>query len=355
VLFRSRQGYAICTVPLVYGGDIVGALTMERRDREFSPAEATHIERIAAMLAPSLALKYEIGLSPWRRCRTQFRAAVGKRLRSDTPASRPLRIGLGVAGAALAALLLIPTPHSVTAPARLEGAMQRVLTAPADGYLQKVYVRPGDRVRSGQILAELADQDMAVELRGLEAELAQHENALISAQARNDSAEYSASQGRYLAARARHDLVRQQIERTHLRAPFDGVVIKGDLNQTVGAPVERGAELITLAPDTGYRVLLEAEEAEIADLREGQAGQLKLAAMPSLAIPLRIERITPLASTEQGRHYFAVYASLQGKLPSLRPGMQGFARIEIDSRSMLFDALRRAFDRARLMIWSWGA
>lgn len=350
-----RQGYTLCTVPLVYGGTALGALTMERRDKEFGAAEATHIERVAAMLAPSLALKYENGLPLWRRCVQQLRETFGKLLRADTPASRPLRIGLGAAGTVLAAVLLLPTPYSVTAPARLEGAMQRVLTAPADGYLQKVHVRPGDRVRNGQVLAELAGQDMAVELRGVEAELAQYENALISAQARNDSAEYSASQGRALAARARLDLLQQQIERAHLRAPFDGVVIKGDLSQSVGAPVERGAELITLAPDTGYRVLIEAEETEIAGLKAGQTGRLKLAAMPSLAIPLRIERITPLASTEQGHHYFAVYATLQGKLPVLRPGMQGFARIDVDTRPMLIDWARRALHWTRYQIWSWGA
>ena len=183
-----RQGYALCTVPLVYGGSIIGALTMERRDKEFTAAEAAHIERVAAMLAPSLALKYENGLPLWRRCTAQFKETLDNTLRSDTPANKPLRIGLGVAGVLLAGVLLFPTAYSVSAPAKLEGAMQRVLTAPADGYLQKVHVRPGDRVHAGQVLAELADQDMMVELRGLEAELAQHENALISAQARSDRA-----------------------------------------------------------------------------------------------------------------------------------------------------------------------
>lgn len=117
-------------------------------------------------------------------------------LKTDTPARKPVMIGIAVAGVLLAGVLLLPTPYSVSAPAKLEGAVQRVLTAPADGYLHKVYVRPGDRVKVGQVLAEMADQDMQVELRGLEAELAQQENALISAQTRSDRAEYSASQSR---------------------------------------------------------------------------------------------------------------------------------------------------------------
>jgi RND family efflux transporter MFP subunit len=350
-----RQGYSICTVPFAYDGRIIGALTMERRDREFSAAEASHFERVAAMLAPSLALKYENGMPLWRRFVTDARAGLDAILKAGTPVRKPFLIGLASVFVLLSGVLLFPFTYYVSAPAKLEGAIQRVLTAPTDGYLHQVYVRPGDQVAAGQVLAELADQDMQVELRGLEAELAQHQNALISAQARSDRAEFSVSQGRAEAARARLELLQQQIERSHLRAPFDGVVIKGDLTQSIGAPVERGAELITLAPSTGYRVMIEAEESEVADIKPGQTGRLILAALPSQAMPFRVERITPLASTEDGRHFFSVYATLEGKQPALRPGMQGFAKIEVDKRPLLVNWISRTLNWVRIKLWSWGA
>jgi len=350
-----RQGYAICTVPLVHVGRIVGALTMERRDREFSAAEASHIERVATMLAPALALKHESGLPLWRRLAEQIRTGIDQVIKTDKPARKPLAIGIISLFALLCGVLLFPFKYHVSAPAKLEGVVQRVLTAPADGYLHQVYVRPGDQVTAGQILAELADQDMQVELRGLEAELAQQQNALVSAQARSDRTEFSISQGRAEAARARLELLQQQIERSHLRAPFDGVVIKGDLSQSIGAPVERGAELITLAPSTGYRVMIEAEESEVADLKAGQTGRLVLAALPSQVMAVRVERITPLASSENGQHFFAVYATLAGSQPALRPGMQGFAKIEVDRRPLLVNWTHRALNWIRIKLWSWGA
>ncbi|MFO7541827.1 MAG: HlyD family efflux transporter periplasmic adaptor subunit [Thiobacillus sp.] len=350
-----RQGYVILTVPLAFGGRAIGALTLERRENEFAAQDAAHIERVATMLAPALMLKYESGLPLWRRALTNAKESLGKILKTGTPASKPILAGIGTTLVLLAGILFFPTSYTVSAPAKLEGAIQRVLTAPNEGYLHKVYARPGDHVKAGQVLAELADQDMLVELRGLESELAQHENALLSAQARTDRTEYIVSQGRAMAARAKLDLLQQQLERSHLRAPFDGIVIKGDLSQSIGAPVERGAELITLAPDTGFRVLVEAEETEVADLKTGQAGRLKLAAMPSLTLPIRVERITPLASTEEGHHYFAVYATLHGKLPALRPGMQGFAKIEVDKRSMLINWISHAANWVRIKLWSWGA
>ncbi len=65
-----------------------------------------------------------------------------------------------------------------------------------------------------------------------------------------------------VAAQAKLELIQQQLERAHVRAPFDGVIIKGDLGQSVGAPLERGAELLTLAPDAGHRAVIAAEESK---------------------------------------------------------------------------------------------
>lgn len=351
----KRQGYAVCTVPLSYHGAIVGALTMERRDQEFTPAEGAHIERVATMMAPPLALKYENELSLWRRFVAVSRSRLSHLPNTDTPSGKLVIAGLAAGLVALALVLLLPSAYRISAPARLEGVVQRSLTAPVSGFLQQVHARPGDHVKAGQVLAELADQDMRVEQRGLQTELAQHENARMSAQARSDRTEFIVSQGRAESIRAKLAMLAQQLERIQLRAPFDGIVIKGDLSQSIGAPVELGAELITLAPDTGYRVIVEVEETEIADVKVGQSGRLMLAAMPSQPLLIRVDRITPLATTDEGRHYFPVYATLDSETSALRPGMQGYAKIEVDQRSMLFNWYRQAMNWLRIKAWSWGA
>jgi multidrug efflux pump subunit AcrA (membrane-fusion protein) len=78
----------------------------------------------------------------------------------------------------LLAALRVPVPWRVSAPARLEGAVQRAIVAATDGFLQQANVRPGDRVQAGQVLAELSSQDLELERRRRESELRQHENAL---------------------------------------------------------------------------------------------------------------------------------------------------------------------------------
>lgn len=350
-----RQGYALCTVPLVHAGQVVGALVLERRKHGFSAEEAAAHEHLACILAPLLLLKYENDLPLGQRVLSAARARLRQLLQSGTPASKPLITSLAAGLVLLGFILLFPTPYRVSAPARLEGAIQRTLTAPTDGFLSKAYVRPGDRVKAGQLLAELADEDMRVEQRGLQAELAQNENALAAAQTNGNRVEYGINQAGAAAVQARLDLVQHQLERAQLRAPFGGVVIKGDLSQSIGAPLERGAELITLAPDSGYRVAIEADESDVADLKPGQNGHLILAALPARTLPIRLERITPLATTENGHHYFTVYATLQGSMPALRPGMQGVVKIDVDRRSLLISRVARSFNWLRFKLWSWGA
>lgn len=352
---ERRQGYALCTVPLVHSGQVVGALVLERRRGGFSTEEAAGHEHLACMLAPLLLLKYENDLPLRQRALNAARAGLRRLVQPGTSAARPLIYGVAAVFLLLAFVLAFPFAYRVSAPARLEGSMQRTLTAPTDGFLSKVYVRPGDRVKAGQLLAQLADQDMLVEQRGLQAELAQNENALAAAQANGDRVEYGINQAGAAAVQARLDLVGQQLERSRLRAPFDGVVIKGDLSQSIGAPLERGAELVTLAPDSGYRVVIEADESDVADLKPGQTGRLMLAALPARTLPIRVERITSLTTTENGRHYFAVHAVLEGSLPALRPGMQGVVKIDVDRRALLASWAARGAGWLRLKLWSLGA
>ena len=121
----QRQGYAVCTVPLTYDGIIVGALTMERRDREFAQAEAAHIERIATMMAPPLNLKYENELSLWRRIVVAGKNRLSHLPTTSTPSGKLAIAGLSTGLVAVALVLLLPTAYRISAPARLEGAVQR--------------------------------------------------------------------------------------------------------------------------------------------------------------------------------------------------------------------------------------
>jgi len=241
-----RDAGMVCTLPLVVKRQLVGAVQLQfRHTGPVSPEQLADWEHAVALLGPVLHFMRR-SERPWRK-RLRDRA---RRIRADLLAPGNGRLRLGLAGLSLVfgILVAVPMDYRVGGNARVEGAIQRVLVAPADGFIRHSHVRPGDAVKAGQVLAELAGQDLQLERNKWSSELAQHENSYAAAMARADRTQLVISQARAEEARAQLALVDEQLGRIRLEAPFDGVVIRGDLSQSLGAPVQRGDVLLTIAP-----------------------------------------------------------------------------------------------------------
>ena len=351
VALQARTGQAVASVPLVHAGRAVGALQAQWRGNTAPDAAALALlDSVACMLGPLVVLSRRAERS-WRERSAELARAGWQRItRRGDPLPKAVAIGTV---AALAAAMFWPLTWHVGAPARIEGAVQRVVAAPMDGYLHKSHVRPGDSVQAGALLAELADQDLLLEQRRWEGVLAQQENGFAAALARADRAQFVITQGKAGEARAQLDLVRQQLARTRLVAPIDGIVIKGDLSQALGAPVQRGDALLTLAPAERFRLVVDVDERDIASVRVGQHGELALAALTGETLAFVVEHVTPVATVREGRNAFAVEARLLKAAPLLRPGLEGVAKIEAGERTAAWMLSHRAVDWLRLALWSW--
>lgn len=341
-------GDSICSVPARGAVLVVGAITLERTSGSFTAAEISLCEDIASFSGPVLELKQQLQLSWWRR------AAGALQARAKAFGKPGFALTFGALVVALTVIAVLPFNYRVSAPARLEGSVQRVIVAATDGFLQQANVRAGDSVREGQVLAELATQDLQLESRRRESELSQHENAYRAAQARNDRAQMVISQSRAGEAQAMLTLAEGQIERARIQSPFDGIVIKGDLTQTLGAPVQRGEVLLTIAPNNSFRLIIEVDESDIAAIVPGQKGELALAAVPERALMFTTRRVVPFAASSDSRNYFEVEAAMEPQGASLRPGLSGVARIDAGQRTLWWMATHRLFNWLRLMFWSIG-
>lgn len=368
-LCRSQGLSAVVSVPMALDGQVCGVLTCERalrqdgsrplstdelrRQMNVGADELRWLEELAATLAPVFAAQQQLS-RPWHaRCRLAL-----TRLRSQwhEPEHRLWRWGVFTALAVLLGGLLVPQPYQVTASAHLEGRIQRVLSAPQDGYLREVLVRPGDRVKAGQLLAAFSDDELQNARRARQAEVSQHENGFADAFSRGDRSQAVGAQAKLSEARAQLALVEQQLSRLQVMAPFDGVVIAGDLRQQLGAALKRGDKLLTLAPGLDWRIVAEVEEADIAGLQSGQRANLRLAAMPDRTIAARLTRVTPLPiQTLRGLRYEVEATPNAGVTqdPGLRPGLQGVVRIEMPAEPLLWRAARRAWHWGQMMAWTW--
>ncbi len=348
---HERSGQCLASVALVSGGQGVGALLAEwRGTAPPDQAQLDLLDSVACAIGPLLALRRAAEKTWSSRVSDSIQRSWARLGKRNDPLPKIVAATLLLA---LLAAVFVPVDYRIGAPARIEGAVQRIIAAPLDGYLAKSHVRPGDSVHAGDVLVELADQDLLLEQRRWEGALAQHENGFAAALARSDRAEFVIMQGKAGEARAQLELVQQQLSRTRLLAPIDGVVIKGDLSQGLGAPVQRGEALITLAPAEQYRLILEVDERDIAHVKPAQHGQLALASSPADPLDFIVERVTPVASAQDGRNAFEVEARLLAAAPLLRPGLQGIAKIDAGERSTIWIWTHRGIDWLRLTLWSW--
>ncbi len=351
-LAEQHKGGAICTVPLFSNGEAVGALLLERTaERAFSHREVELCENLGSFLAPLLKMQREVSRS-WLSRSWQGVKSLGRKLvsRGDLLYKLvPLTLLLVIGGAAT-----LPVPFQLNANARVEGAVQRLISAPADGFIEAVHVRPGDEVRKGDLLLELEDDALKLEKRKLEGEIAQLRSAYGSALASRDRGELSVVLAQIEEAKARLALVEQQLQKVRLTAPFDAVVIDGDLTQALGSPVNEGDRLMTLAPRNDFRVIVDIDERDIRFANPGQHGRLTLTANPQHPIDIEIHRITPMAQVRDGSNVFPAEARIVGDHAGLlRPGMVGIAKVDAGERSLLWTLLRRSIDWFRFQRWAW--
>jgi multidrug efflux pump subunit AcrA (membrane-fusion protein) len=338
---------ALCTVPLVGGSRVCGVLMFER-DRPFTADERDYIDTLALGLASAFELQREAGEGAAKRLLRTSRRWLGRITDTGHPA---IKLGVGVALVVLLLLALVPAPFRISSQALVEGSVQRAAVAPFEGFLREAPARAGDTVKAGQVLAVLDDKDLRLEKVRWESELEVAERKEREAMAKGNRVDQRLAAAQANQSRAQLDLVLSKLERILIAAPFDGIVVKGDLSQQLGSPVELGKVLFELAPLDSWRVILKVDERDIGYVQVGAKGELVLASLPGSSWPFMVKKLTPISVAEEGRNYFRVEAALGSQAPKLSPNMEGVGKIDAGERSLLWTWTRPLLDWLRLAWW----
>jgi multidrug resistance efflux pump len=172
---------------------------------------------------------------------------------------------LGVIGVISLALFLALAKgeHRVTAKSVLEGEVQRAAVAPFDGFIRAAPVRAGDTVRAGDVLAALEDRDLILDRLKWRAERDKLVQKQREARAKHDRTNLVILDSQIRQAESQLALAEEKLSRARILAPFDGIVVSGDLSQMLGSPVERGKLLFELAPLNSYRLINHVDERHV--------------------------------------------------------------------------------------------
>jgi multidrug resistance efflux pump len=350
-LAQQQGAGTICSVPLRDAGRVIAVLTLERpAERPFDTTTLELLEALGALVGPILEVQRRDDRWLGAKVLDSTEWLLGRLL---GPRHLAWKLGAAAAIAIVAFLSLAQGDYRVTANAVLEPSVRRAAAAPFNGYIGQAHVRPGDVVKAGQVLASLDDRDLRLERAKWVSQQEQLVKQYHQAMAVRNAAHVVILTAQIDQARAELALVDDRLGRTRVTAPFDGVVVAGDLTQMLGAPVEQGHVLFELAPLEHYRLVLQIDERDIADVAVGRRGVLVLSGMPADGIPFVIEKVTPVSTAKDGRNSFRTEARLEGRTQTLRPGMEGIGKVDVEQRLYLRIWTRQVTDWIRLALWRW--
>jgi len=348
----QQQGDAcVLSIPLYINGKSIGALVLEGNPNMPFDSEQAHLcQSIASLIMPALEDKRLNDRPLWRKGLSSTKRQLSRLLGPGFLGRKLFLIGL----ITVSYVLYNATgSYRLSADARLESAEQRAIVSPYDGYIQEAQGRAGDRVSAGDVLVRLDNRDMHLERLKWLSEKSKLNRQYQEALATHDRAKINIINAQHGQVKAQLELVNSRLSRAQLKAPFNGLIVNGDLSQRLGSAVNKGEVLLNVSPDNNYRISLLIKESRIADLKLGQQGSLYLSALPEQAFDFILSKITPLTQTRDGASYYIAEGKFTAQFEQLQPGMEGIGKISIDERKWLDIWSREGVEWMRLQIWSW--
>lgn len=289
-----------------------------------------------------------------------------KHLKSDRVyRNRPRAVGVSALMLALplAALAWIPLPYSVKAPGIVEAVESSLVTVGTSGQLARIHVANGQRLRAGDLIAELESPALNWELTVVREQIA--ETRVLRNQALSTMLSDVAplQQRLEMLAEREHELLRR-VAQLEVRARHDGYWVAPELTVRLGNWLSRGEALGQLVDDSQLRfsAVVSQEQADelfamppsLGQLRlRGQADQLIVSdalallpyqrqTLPSAALGwLGGGRIAVSSDDEAGEQtvesFYEVRVLLNGEAPdaTLMHGMTGWLRIPLAGQPAL--------------------
>jgi multidrug resistance efflux pump len=248
--------------------------------------------------------------------------------------------------AAVIAILLVPVRISVLTPGELVPANPVAIRAPFDGVIKRIFVQTNDAVKANLPLFAYDDVQLSSKLDvAMEARLtAEAEQRQFGQQAFNDPkarGALSSAKGNAEEKRLEEEFLRQQLERSKVLAPRDGVVFVDDASEWAGRSVTAGQRIMRLAElsDKEIEAWLPVSDAIV--LPDHSPVRLYLSASPLSPVSGKIKYISYEAFRRPDGHYaYRVRASLDGA-SNHRVGLKGTVRVTGGRVPLIYWALRR--------------
>lgn len=216
----------------------------------------------------------------------------------------------------------------------VEAAATSSLSFEVPGNVQEVQVDVGERISKGQVLARLDESTFRLNLEAaqatagraeIELEDARRESqrlqrvaqGLVSQQSIDQArANYDAARQNLSYATSRLNLAKRDLERTELRAPFDGVVTARLVDPF--QEINRGQRLFDLHVEGAMEAAISIPESEIKKIHLGLPGEIRF---PAIRGQVYKGIVTEISQAAGAANAFPVKLTIQADSPKIRPGL----------------------------------
>jgi HlyD family secretion protein len=208
---------------------------------------------------------------------------------------------------------------------------------------------------------QINQQQTQIETQRLQTEAYQSVQQQLAELDRDFDTTIQTNQRQLVQVAAQIKQVQHDLQSQDLRAPVEGVVFNL-VHKLPGVVAQPGQVLLQVVPKESLVARVQIANADIANIREGMAVDVRIDAYPFTefgSIPGRITRVSreAMPSTAQGPTLFPIEVKLeeslrdrQGNPLAITPGMTVSANIKVRSRtpiSYVADELIKALDGAR--------
>jgi len=234
----------------------------------------------------------------------------------------------------------------ITASGKIEAAKNANLSTRMMGYVNKVHVKVGDKVRKGQLLLSINNADLSAKSAQVNAGITEAKAAFNNAEKdytrfKNLFADNSASQkelddmaARYEMAKARLEGAQQmknevgaQFSYVNIRAPFEGVITNRFIDP--GAMASPGMPLIAMESPGDFEVTAAIPENEISQIVSGADVKVMVKSLDTL-INGKVSEISSSAKNTGGQ-YLVKIALDKTEVPILS-GMYATVQFPIEEK-----------------------
>lgn len=254
----------------------------------------------------------------------------------------------------IVSLHYLPVFRWVSGPAIVEARLGRGVFLPLAGKLKDIYVKEGQLVKKGEILAHLDSAPIELQLVEAESKLAILERQIVEARAESDAAAMNRAAIEREAMRAKVIKARFDLQQIEILSPIEGMVLTAKPKELKGRVFAMGDEVVRLADPKNLIMIVHIPETDLLDIEVGQEVRCVLRAQPgeyfsgkvrhigrSYEIPsTALDSAAELESEEAKTGFVAEIEMLESPF-EVRPGMTGQALIHTEKTSVIVRIWRR--------------